>query len=50
VRLFRRRNNWEVEDYYADDTLTLESMGLKIKVKEIYRRVRKEVGLDIPSR
>ncbi|HFC91225.1 MAG TPA: Uma2 family endonuclease [Leucothrix mucor] len=49
VRLFRRRNNWEVEAYYADDTLTLESIGLKIKVEQIYRRVRKEVGLDIPN-
>jgi Uma2 family endonuclease len=50
VRIFRRRSNWKVEAYYADDTLTLESVGLDIKVKQIYRRVRREVGLDIPNR
>ena len=47
LRVFRRRCNWLTESYYADDTVNLESVGLEIKVEQIYRRVRKEVGLDI---
>ncbi len=47
LRVFRRRCNWQTESYYADDRVSLESVGLEIKVKQIYRRVRKEVGLDI---
>lgn len=45
LRLFRRRTNWQNESYYADDTFTLESIGLSTTVKQIYRRVKKEVGL-----
>ncbi len=47
VRLFRRRNNWQNEPYYADDTFVLESVGVEITVKQIYRRVKKEVGLEV---
>lgn len=45
VRLFRRRTAWEREVYRADDVFRLESVGLDLTVKHIYRRVRKEVGL-----
>ncbi len=48
LQVFRRRNNWQSEAYYADDMLTLESVGLEIKIEHIFRRVRKEVGLDVP--
>lgn len=48
LRVFRRRSNWQSEAYYADDMLILESVGLEIKIEDIYRRVRKEVGLDVP--
>lgn len=47
LRLFRRRTHWQAESYYAEDTVKLESVGLEILVERIYRRVRKEVGLDI---
>jgi Uma2 family endonuclease len=47
VRLFRRRTAWEREAYRADDVFLLESVGLELPVKHIYRRVRKEVGLEI---
>lgn len=47
--LHRRRTNWQPEPFYADDTLHLESTGLTIDVKQIYRRVRREVGLEVPS-
>lgn len=47
LRIFRRRQNWKAESYYADDMLTLDSIGLTLKVEQIYRRVRKEVGLDV---
>ena len=33
---------------YAEDILSLESVGLEIAVHQIYRRVRREVGLDVP--
>lgn len=46
VRVFRRRNNWQNESYYADDSFVLDSVGLEICVKQIYRRVKKEVGLE----
>ena len=46
LQIFRRRCNWKVEYYYAGDTFTLESVGLEMTVDTIYRRVRKEVGLD----
>lgn len=46
VRVFRRRNNWQNESYYADDSFVLDSVGLEILVKQIYRRVKKEVGLE----
>jgi Uma2 family endonuclease len=48
ICVFRRRNNWQIEAYYAEESFTLESVGLTIQVKQVYRRVRKEVGLDVP--
>lgn len=48
VRVFRRSNHWRAESYYAEDCFALESVGLEIQVKQIYRRVRREVGLDVP--
>lgn len=48
LRVFRRRTHWQLEAYYAEDTLVLESVGLTLPVTQIYRRVRKEVGLDVP--
>lgn len=48
ICVFRRRNNWQIEAYYAEEFFTLESVGLTIQVKQVYRRVRKEVGLDVP--
>ncbi|WP_245536594.1 Uma2 family endonuclease [Thiothrix nivea] len=47
VRLWRRRTSWEREMYRADDTFRLESVELDVPVQHIYRRVRKEVGLDV---
>ena len=49
VRVFRRRNAWGMESFYAEDSIELESVGLTIDVAHIYRRVRKEVGLDMPT-
>ncbi|HPE59887.1 MAG TPA: Uma2 family endonuclease [Thiolinea sp.] len=48
LRIFRRRTNWQTEACYAEDTLVLESVGLELPVQQIYRRVRREVGLDVP--
>ena len=48
LRVYRRRTNWQLESHYAEDTLVLESVGLEIAVHHIYRRVRREVGLDVP--
>jgi Uma2 family endonuclease len=47
VRLWRRRTSWEREMYRPDDTFRLESVALDVPVQHIYRRVRKEVGLDV---
>jgi Uma2 family endonuclease len=47
VRLFRRRTSWERETYRAEDVFRLESAALDVPVRHIYRRVRKEVGLDV---
>lgn len=47
LRIFRRRSDWQPEYYYAGDTFTLESVELTLVVETIYRRVRREVGLDI---
>jgi len=48
IRIFRRRNAWSVESFYADDTFELESVDLTLDVAHVYRRVRKEVGLEMP--
>lgn len=45
LRLFRRRNNWKSEPFYADEMVDFESIDLQILVEQIYRRVRREVGL-----
>lgn len=46
ISVFRRHTAWNMESYYAEDTLELESVGLTIAVSHVYRRVRKEVGLE----
>ena len=48
LQIFRRKNNWQPEAYYVDDTFTLDSLGVSITVRQIYRRVLKEVGLEVP--
>jgi len=45
LRLFRRRNNWKSDPFYADEIVDFESIDLQIQVQQIYRRVRREVGL-----
>lgn len=47
IRLWRRRTSWEREIYRAGEVFHLESIALNVPVEHIYRRVRKEVGLDI---
>lgn len=46
LRIFRRRSDWQPEYYYAGDTFALESVGLEMAVEGVYRRVRREVGLE----
>jgi len=48
IRIYRRRNNWQLEAFGAEDSLVLESIDLELPVTDIYRRVRREVGLEIP--
>lgn len=50
LRIFRRRRDWRPEDCYAGENFTLESVGLEMAVEAVYRRVRREVGLEIPQR
>lgn len=45
VQIYRRRNAWQVEHFFAGDEFSLESIGLVMRVEQIYRKVRKEVGL-----
>lgn len=47
LRIFRRRSDWQPEYYYAGDRFTLESVDLEMSVEAVYRRVRREVGLEI---
>lgn len=47
VRVYRRRTHWQLESNYSEDNLVLESVGLEMPVHQIYRRVRREVGLDV---
>jgi len=49
VRVHRRRTNWQVEGFGAEQNVVFESIELELPVVDIYRRVRREVGLDIPS-
>lgn len=46
VRVFRRRASWELEAYRAGEVFRLESVELDVSVERIYRRVRREVGLE----
>jgi Uma2 family endonuclease len=46
LRVYRRRSNWDPAYYHAGETFELESVGLAMQVDRIYRRVRREVGLD----
>jgi Uma2 family endonuclease len=47
LRIFRRSRGWQAEGYYAGDVFKLESVGLELAVEAVYRRVRREVGLEI---
>ncbi len=49
LRIFRRRCDWRQEYYYAGDVFKLESVGLEMAVEAVYRRVRREVGLEVES-
>lgn len=48
VWVYRRRSNWQREAFGAEQSLVLKSVDLELPVTDIYRRVRREVGLDIP--
>ncbi|QEP43297.1 Uma2 family endonuclease [Ectothiorhodospiraceae bacterium BW-2] len=48
LQLYRRSNGWREEVLYREQTLTLLSVGLSMSVEAIYRRVRQEVGLELP--
>lgn len=50
LRIFRRRRDWQPEYYHAGESFILESVGLEMAVEAVYRRVRREVGLEIPQR
>ncbi|TXH63236.1 MAG: Uma2 family endonuclease [Thiothrix sp.] len=45
MQIYRRRKAWQVEHVFAGDEFSLESIGLVLPVEQIYRKVRKEVGL-----
>lgn len=45
VQIYRRRQAWQGEHFFAGDTFSLESIRLVMSVEQIYRKVRKEVGL-----
>jgi Uma2 family endonuclease len=47
LRIFRRRCDWQPEYCYAGDSFVLESVGLEMAVEAVYRRVRREVGLEV---
>lgn len=47
VQVYRRRNGWQAEHFFSGDTFKLESVALEMTVDKIYRKVRREVGLDI---
>lgn len=47
LRIFRRRTDWQAEYYSAGDVFVLESVGLEMAVEGVYRRVRREVGLEV---
>jgi Uma2 family endonuclease len=46
VHIHRRRTGWQAEHYFAGESFTLESIALTLPVEAIYRKVRKEVGLE----
>lgn len=39
VEVFRRRNAWQVETFFMNDTITLESVQLTLPVTQLFRRV-----------
>ena len=39
VEVFRRRNAWQLETFFMNDTITLESVALTIPVTQLYRRI-----------
>ncbi len=46
IRVFRRGNSWQQESYHAEDSFVLESVGLETSVAQVYRRVKRQVGLE----
>lgn len=40
IEVFRRSNAWAREEFYPDDSFTLESAGLNLTVAQVYRRVK----------
>ncbi|MGH8500081.1 MAG: Uma2 family endonuclease [Methylococcales bacterium] len=47
LRIFRRRSDWQPQYHYAGSQFSLESVNLVMFVEAVYRRVRREVGLEI---
>lgn len=45
IRIYRRRNHWQLETFGVDDVFMLESVELELTVMDIYRRVKREVGI-----
>lgn len=39
IRLFRRDNDWQLESYFAGDSIYFKSLDLTLAVEEIYARV-----------
>ena len=45
IMIYRRRNGWRLEHFYAEETFTLDALAVELEVEGIYKKVRKEVGL-----
>ncbi|MEQ1635548.1 MAG: Uma2 family endonuclease [Methylococcales bacterium] len=42
VQVLRKRNHWQAEYFFLDHTVTFESIGLTLRVADIYDRVENE--------
>jgi Uma2 family endonuclease len=40
VEVFRRRSAWQVETFFMNDSINLESVALNLPVSQIYRRIK----------